>query len=128
MKKERGLSHLLAAFKYSASGLCAAFKNETAFRHELLFGVPHVIAVTLLPMPMLIRLILWGLWVQLIVVELINSSIEAVVDLVSPEYNEFAKLAKDYGSAAVFLVLSLMIACWIYVVGGIVLRGLRGGQ
>lgn len=125
MNSDSGFKHLLAAFKYSVNGLCAAFKNETAFRHELLFGVPHIIAVALLPMSMLMRLILLGLWVQLIVVELVNSAIEAVVDLASPKYNELAKLAKDYGSAAVFLVINLMIACWIYVVGSIVLRGLK---
>lgn len=115
MKKEKGLKHLLLAFNFSAHGLCSACKREAAFVHELLLGIPHMIGLVLIPMPMVLRLVLFGLWVQLLVVELINSAIEAMVDLVSPGYHELARIAKDYGSAAIFLILCLFVGCWLYV-------------
>lgn len=111
----KGMLHLWLAFSYSINGLRSAFKNEAAFRHELLLGIPHILAVVLLPMPMLMRMFFVALFVLLLVVELINSAIEAIVDLVSPAYHELAKRAKDYGSAALYLVLNLIFLGWAIV-------------
>ena len=123
--KTKGIRHMFLAFRYSINGLTSAFKNEAAFRHELLLGIPHFIAVALVPMPMLMRLFFAALWVMLLIVELINSAIEAIVDLVSPDYHELAKRAKDYGSAALYLVLNLLFGGWAVILISYVLKFLK---
>lgn len=112
--KMKGLTHLVVAFYYSMSGMRAAL-NETAVRHELVLVVLHIIALSFVDMPMLARLILTCIIGLLLTAELLNTSIEAVVDLVSPQWNALAKKAKDLGSAAVFCVMSLYGVAWIMV-------------
>ncbi|MBR4217717.1 MAG: diacylglycerol kinase [Bacteroidales bacterium] len=112
--KMKGLAHLVVAFYYSMSGMRAAL-NETAVRHELVLVVLHIIALSFVDMPMLARLILTCIIGLLLTAELLNTSIEAVVDLVSPQWNALAKKAKDLGSAAVFCVMSLYGVAWIMV-------------
>ena len=68
----------------------------------------------LLPFELTQRLLLNGLWLILLSVELLNSAIEAVVDLASPEYHELAKRAKDMGSAAVLMVLTALGVAWFF--------------
>ena len=112
--KMKGLAHLVVAFYYSMSGMRAAL-NETAVRHELVLVVLHIIALSFVDMPMLARLILTCIIGLLLTAALLNTSIEAVVDLVSPQWNALAKKAKDLGSAAVFCVMSLYGVAWIMV-------------
>ena len=112
-----GARHLLSAARHTVDGFRACFRSEIAFRQEVLVGVLNLIAVALLPMQMSTRLGMIALWVLLICVELLNSSIEAVVDLASPEWHELAKRAKDCGSAAVFCMLFLFVGSWsVYLV------------
>lgn len=112
MKEHKtGFAHLLASTKYSLSGLRVAVR-ETAVRHELYLGAAHFAAVFLLGVQWIPALVLSAIWVGIVVVELLNTAVEAVVDLVSPDYHELAGRAKDLGSAAVFLMLVLFFAAW----------------
>ncbi|MBR2772952.1 MAG: diacylglycerol kinase [Bacteroidales bacterium] len=114
--KFRGLRHLVSTLRYSIDGFCACFRNEIAFRQELLLGAFTLVAVIVLPIPILVRMYLTAIWVVLVCVELINTAIEAIVDMISPDWNATAKLAKDLGNAAVFSILTLFIGSWVVVV------------
>lgn len=116
-KAIKDVKHVSLALGYSFNGFTACFKNETAFRQEVIIGIANLIAVILIPMPLSVKLSMVTLWVLLICVELINSAIEAVVNIASPDYHELAKRAKDYGSAAVFCILSLFFGGWIAIAG-----------
>ena len=73
--------------------------------------------LSLIEMDAWMRVQLGVLWFLLIAVELLNSGIEAVVDLASPEHHELARKAKDCGSAAVMCLLVLIVGCWIFALG-----------
>lgn len=112
-KGKTGLVRVWNAFFYSVDGLRAAIKHEDAFRQELLLtliGIP--LALWLEPGAAGRALMIGSLFLVLIV-ELINSAIEAVVDRVSLENHHLAKRAKDIGSAAVLLSLVNAAIIWI---------------
>ncbi|CAN5200800.1 diacylglycerol kinase [soil metagenome] len=121
-KSKSGLKRIFGAFSYSMAGFEAAWKNEHAFRQELFLVIPATIIALLLPVSALEKLMLIGVFVMVLVVELINSAIEAVVDRVSLERNPLSKNAKDLGSAAVFLMLSLAAATWAVIVLPLIFR------
>jgi len=113
----RGPRQLWNAWRWSWKGLCAAWRHEASFRLEA------GLAVVLVPL---------GLWLghgaleQLALVapillvlsaELLNSAMETIVDMVSPGYHELAGRAKDIGSAAVFVLLVLVVLSWVLVLG-----------
>ena len=110
--RKTGLARLWAAFFYSLNGLRFAVKKEEAFRQELALFVLLLIVLFFLPISIHFKGILLAANTIVLLVELINSAIEAIVDMVSPEYNEFAKHAKDLGSAAVLISLALAILLW----------------
>ena len=112
---EKHFKHCVNALKYSLQGFIACFKNEVAFKQEVFVGILNLIAVFAIPLHFGIRLLMITLWVLLICVELLNSAIEAVVNIASPQYHELAKRAKDYGSAAVFCILTLFFGGWIII-------------
>lgn len=114
MKKH--VIHFVRAFGYSLAGLWTCFKDEVAFRQECLIAIPHFLAIALLPLPPWVRAFLALLWVLLVTVELLNTAIEAVVNLVSPEWHSLAKKAKDCASAAVFCMSSSLVVAWGWVV------------
>lgn len=114
-KSKSGLKRILSAFFYSLDGLKAAWRHEHAFRQELaLFAMGTVIALVLRISPFE-RLLLIGVLVLILIVELINSALEAVVDRVSLERHPLSKNAKDFGSAAVLLACLLAAAAWAVV-------------
>jgi diacylglycerol kinase (ATP) len=115
-KSKSGMRRVFSALFYSMEGLKTAWRNEHAFRQELLLVVPGTVAALLLPLPALKKLALIGVLVLLLVVELINSAIEAAVDRVSFEHHPLSKNAKDLGSAAVMLTLLLAVATWAVIV------------
>lgn len=115
-KSKSGVKRIYAAFLYSIQGFRAAWKNEYAFRQELLFFIPAVVVALLLPLSALKKLALIAVLVLVLIVELINSAIEAVVDRISLERHPLSKNAKDIGSAAVFLALSLAAATWAVII------------
>jgi diacylglycerol kinase (ATP) len=115
-KSKSGIRRIFAAFGYSIQGFQAAWRSEFAFRQELLVAVPATIIALLLPVPALEKLALVGVLILVLMVELINSAIEAVVDRVSFERHPLSKNAKDIGSAAVALALLLAAATWAVIV------------
>lgn len=112
-KSKGGLSRLSAALGYSWKGLKAAVRYEAAFRQEL------AVAAILLPFAFLLGrsaievLALFGSIILVLVVELLNSAVEAVADAVSLEDHPLLGRAKDLGSAAVFLAVTFAIAVWL---------------
>jgi diacylglycerol kinase (ATP) len=114
-KSKSGVKRVFAAFSYSMQGFRAAWMNEHAFRQELLVAVPAGVLALFLPLPAISRLALIAALVLVLIVELINSAIEAVVDRISFERHPLAKNAKDIGSAAVFLALCLAGATWAVI-------------
>jgi diacylglycerol kinase (ATP) len=114
-KSKSGLKRIFSAVFYSIDGFRAAWKNEHAFRQELLLVAPGVIAAFFLPVSTLEKIILIAVLLLVLIVELLNSAIEAVVDRVSLDSNPLSKNAKDYGSAAVMLCLLLAGLTWILI-------------
>jgi diacylglycerol kinase (ATP) len=107
-----GLARIRTAFFYSLNGLCFAIKNEVAFRQELGVFVVLLIVLFFLPISILFKCILLLANTIVLIVELINSAIESIVDMASPDYHVLAKHAKDLGSAAVLISLILTIVLW----------------
>ncbi len=103
---------MLKAAKYSAKGLRAAWRHESAFRLECLIGLLLLpCALLLAETPVQIALLI-GVCVLVLIVELLNSALEATVDRMGEEHNELAGRAKDMGSAAVALSLALVWLVW----------------
>ena len=115
-KSKSGLKRVLSAFFYSIDGLRTAWRYEHAFRQELVIAVPGVIVALLMPVTALERVILIGVLLLVLIVELLNSAIEAAVDRVSLERNPLSKNAKDLGSAAVMLAMLMAVVAWVLIV------------
>jgi diacylglycerol kinase (ATP) len=111
-KGKTGLRRLLNAFGYSLEGFKAAFKHEDAFRQEVFFAVVLIPLALFLEPEALHRVLMIGCVFLVLIVELLNSAIEAVVDRVSIERHALAKRAKDIGSAAVFVALTNVVMTW----------------
>jgi len=111
-KSKSGIRRVFNACSYSLQGLRTAFRSEHAFRQELMLAAPAAVVALLLPLPALHKLALIAVLLLVLIVELINSAIEAVVDRVSLERHPLSKNAKDFGSAAVMIALLLAAATW----------------
>jgi diacylglycerol kinase (ATP) len=96
-------------------GFKAAWKHEQAFRQEVSLCVIGTVVALLLHISAFEKLMLVGVLVLVLIVELINSAIEAVVDRISLERHPLSKNSKDFGSAAVFLACVLALAAWAVV-------------
>ena len=107
-----GIARIWAAFFYSLNGLRFAISNETAFRQEACILVVLLVVLLFLPLSLLWKGLLFFATTSVLVVELLNSAIETVVDIASPEYHELAKRAKDLGSAAVLVSIVFTIVLW----------------
>ncbi|WP_241646211.1 diacylglycerol kinase [Rosenbergiella metrosideri] len=108
-----GLRRIINAAGYSWKGYKAAWQHEAAFRQEVILGTFGTVIALLLPVSILAKLVLIGSMVLVIIVELLNSAIEAVVDRFGDEWHTLCGRAKDMGSAAVLLALLLSLAVWI---------------
>ncbi|HCE2678841.1 TPA: diacylglycerol kinase [Vibrio parahaemolyticus] len=97
---------------YSIKGLKAAWTHEAAFRQELVLTLVLSISAFFLPVTTLERVLMISSLLLILIVELINSAVEAVVDRVSDEWHELSGRAKDIGSAAVFVALFLALFVW----------------
>jgi diacylglycerol kinase (ATP) len=117
-KGKTGIRRLLNAIRYSLAGIQEAHRNEDAFRQEVL------LAAFLLPLAFWLepaaigRAMMIGSVLLLLIVELLNSAIEATVDRISLDDHRLAKRAKDIGSAAVLITIINMIAVWLLVLLG----------
>ena len=107
-----GIARIWAAFFYSINGLWFAIRNEAAFRQEACIVVVFLVVLLFLPLSLLWKGLLFFATTSVLVVELLNSAIEAVVDIASPEYHDLAKRAKDLGSAAVLVSIVFAIVLW----------------
>jgi diacylglycerol kinase (ATP) len=114
-KGKTGLTRIWNALFYSFDGLKAAFHHEDAFRQEFLLALILVPTGIWLGDTGLEKALLSSVVLLVLVVELLNSSIEAVVDKASPERNDLAKQAKDMGSAAVLISLIVVGLVWFLV-------------
>jgi diacylglycerol kinase (ATP) len=115
-KPKAGWQRWLNAMKYSYAGFQSAWKNETAFREEIMLAIVLIPLALWLGKTSVERALLIGSILLVLIVELLNSAIEAIVDLVSPEFNVLAGRAKDMGSAAVFVSLMLASIVWFFVI------------
>lgn len=109
---KRGFKRIISASFCSATGLVTAWRREAAFRQELLLAAFLIPIAIYLGDSGLERAVLIGSVLIVLVAELLNSGIEAVVDRTGLEYNELSKYAKDMGSAAVFIALVNVVVMW----------------
>ncbi|HCI53931.1 MAG TPA: diacylglycerol kinase [Gallionella sp.] len=114
-KGKTGLRRLLNAFGYSLAGFRAAYKHEDAFRQEALLAAILIPLAIWLPVSMTGRALMIGSILLVIIVELLNSAIEATVDRISLDSHDLAKRAKDIGSAAVLVSLVNAMVIWVLV-------------
>ena len=117
-KGKTGLARIWNAFFYSLEGLRAAFRHEDAFRQEVFLAALLISAVFFLPASGLGRALMIGAVLLVLIVELLNSAVEAAVDRTSVENHPLAKRAKDIGSAAVFIALVNVPVVWLLVLFG----------
>jgi diacylglycerol kinase (ATP) len=111
--KAVGVKRIINAFFYSVDGLKATFKSETAFRQEVILAAIGIPLAFFLTTDRLEQAAMVGSLLLVLIVELLNSAIEAVVDRFGPEHHPLAKHAKDAGSAAVLLALILTGIVWL---------------
>ena len=119
-KSKSGFKRIFSAVFYSIDGFRAAWKHEHAFRQELMIAVAGIVIAVFLPVTSLERLALIAVLLLVLIIELLNSAIEAVVDRVSLDRNPLSKNAKDLGSAAVMLAFFLALATWGIIVGPLI--------
>jgi diacylglycerol kinase (ATP) len=113
--KKTGLRRVINATGYSLCGLKAAWRTEAAFRQEALLMVIMLPLAFLLGKNGVERALLVSVCLVVLVVELLNSAIEAVVDRIGLEHHPLAGAAKDLGSAAVFVSLVMVVMVWALV-------------
>jgi diacylglycerol kinase (ATP) len=121
-KSVGGAARVAKAFRYSMQGFGHALAHEAAFRQELLLVVPLLAALPFLGLTVVENLLLIALGIAVLVVELLNSAVEAVVDRVSLERHPLAGRAKDFGSAAVFLTIATFVGSYLILALPVVLR------
>lgn len=115
---DTGLVRIRKALGYSVAGLIAAWRVEAAFRLEALAGLVLIPLACFLPVPLPEHALLIASVLMVMIVELLNSSIESAIDRISLERHELSKRAKDTGSAAVLLAVLVALVVWAAVVGG----------
>jgi len=114
-KGKTGLRRLWNAFGYSLAGFRAAYKHEDAFRQEVLLAAILIPLAFWLPVGHLGKALMISSVLLVIMVELLNSAVEATVDRISLENHDLAKRAKDIGSSAVLTSLLNVLVVWALV-------------
>ena len=109
------MRRIVRAFGYSLQGMRACYRHEAAFRQEVWIGLLVVPLGIWLGQSGVEKALLAGSWLLVMVVELLNSAVEATVDRFGPERHELAGRAKDAGSAAVFVAITLAILVWLSI-------------
>ncbi|WP_034946056.1 diacylglycerol kinase [Erwinia oleae] len=107
-----GLTRIIKAAGYSWKGLSAAWRHEAAFRQEAIAAVVAIAIACWLDVDAITRVLLIGSVVLVIIVEILNSAIEAVVDRIGSEFHPLSGRAKDMGSAAVLLTILFALFVW----------------
>ncbi|QKM65220.1 diacylglycerol kinase [Polynucleobacter tropicus] len=114
-KGNRGFARAIHAAKNSWCGLVYAFQEESAFRQELTLITLLTPAAVLMPISLLEKSLLISSLILVLVIELLNSSVEAAIDRISFEHHDLSKRAKDFGSAAVMLALLIALLIWLAI-------------
>ena len=114
-KGKTGLRRLINAFGYSIAGTLAAFKHEDAFRQEVILSAILIPLALYLGQTGIEQALMIASIIFVIIVELLNSSLEATVDRISVKRHKLAKRAKDIGSAAVFFSLVNATVIWFLI-------------
>lgn len=117
-KGQRGVRRLLNAVRYSVQGFASAYRHEEAFRQEVALALLLGAAALFVHVTGFERALMLTSVMLVLVVELLNSAIEAAVDRVSLENHRLAKRAKDIGSAAVFVALANVVMVWGAILAG----------
>ena len=117
-KGKTGLRRVWNAMFYSIEGLRAAYRHEDAFRQEVLLALLLIPLAFFLPASGLGKALMITSVLLVLIVELLNSAVEATVDRVSLEHHRLAKRAKDIGSAAVMTSLANVVVVWLLVLFG----------
>ena len=115
LKGKTGITRLINATRYSRDGIVQAWRSEEAFRQEALLAAILIPVSFFLPVELALRLLCLFSVVFVLIVELLNSGLEATVDRIGPEIHPKSKFAKDAGSAAVLFSLFFCSVTWISV-------------
>lgn len=124
-KGNRGVTRAWHAMKNSLNGFRVAIREESAFRQELTLAAILVPCGIFVPVAPVERVALLASVMLVLMVEMLNSSVEAAIDRISLERHELSKRAKDFGSAAVMLALGVCLLTWALIVGPMVWRWLH---
>ncbi|CAB3791470.1 hypothetical protein LMG28614_03323 [Paraburkholderia ultramafica] len=124
-KGNRGLTRAWHAMKNSLAGFRVAIREESAFRQELTLAAILIPCGLLVPVDPVSRVLLLGSVLLVLIVELLNSSVEAAIDRISLERHELSRRAKDLGSAAVMVALGMCVMTWALIVGPLVAHWLE---
>lgn len=116
MQKNTGFRRIRLAGVYAFNGVRAAFRHEAAFRQEIFLAVVFLSVVFWLDISRVERVLLVSVTVLVLIVELLNSAVEAVVDRVGSEQHVLSGRAKDMGSGAVMVALGLWLYVWVDIV------------
>ena len=111
------LTRVVRALRFSRNGIGSAWRDEAAFRQELMLLLVLAPLTLWLALPRLDTALLLALMALVLVAELLNSALEAVVDMASPEFHPLAGKAKDCGSAAVLIALVALGGAWLVLAG-----------
>ncbi|WP_233848225.1 diacylglycerol kinase [Paraburkholderia sp. HD33-4] len=124
-KGNRGLTRAWHAMKNSLAGFRVAIREESAFRQELTLAAILIPCGLVVPVDPVSRVLLLGSVLLVLIVELLNSSVEAAIDRISLERHELSRRAKDLGSAAVMVALGMCLMTWGVIVGPLVVGWIR---
>jgi len=114
-KGNKGITRAFRAAINSWNGLIYAFKEESAFRQELGLSLILIPLAIYLPVTPIEKILLIASVILVLIIELLNSSVEAAIDRISFEVHDLSKRAKDFGSAAVMLALLLCAFTWVII-------------
>lgn len=123
-KGNRGFTRAWHALKNSINGFRVAIREESAFRQELTLAAILVPCGTFVPVDAVSHVLLVGSVLLVLIVELLNSSVEAAIDRISLERHELSRRAKDLGSAAVTVALVFCVLTWTLIVGPLAMHWL----
>lgn len=115
---DTGAARIFSAFRFSLNGLRIAYTQEAAFRQEIWLAAVLIPAAFIVGDTSLERCILVASVLLLLIVELLNTAVEKVVDRIGDEFHELSGAAKDIGSAAVLMTLLLLAVVWLGVILG----------
>ena len=108
----KGIARIFKAFSYSYDGFKTVCKNEAAFRQELILCIIGLTVLILIPVGYIEKILMASALLLILLMELVNTAVEALVDRISPDYHELCKIAKDVGSLLVLISFINGIMVW----------------